>query len=137
MNERYIRLVIVSVLMSGNICLYATPDGMYLLCVMRLLSEVMIAAVSSMALMASKIRWWTITGLILDSFFSGRISSVYRLVKRLLSTVAVVVWAMRRLQILVLVVPFSTPFWSIEGLKEPSACLSTIILGSTYVKIVF
>ena len=70
-----------------------------------MLSEVTIAAVSSTALMASKIRRRSITGLILDSFFSGRISSVHRLVKRSLSTVPVVVWAMRWLKIYVLVVP--------------------------------
>ena len=54
-NERYILLVMGSVLISGNICSYSTPDGMSLLWVMWV-SGVMIAAVSSITLMASEIR---------------------------------------------------------------------------------
>ena len=54
-NERFIRLVIWSVLISGNIFSYSAPDEMSLLSVIRL-SGVMIAVVLSMALITSKIR---------------------------------------------------------------------------------
>ena len=54
-NERYVRLVMGSVLISGNICSYVAPNRVSLLWAMRV-SGVMIAAVSSMTLMASKIR---------------------------------------------------------------------------------
>ena len=95
-NERYVRLVMGSVLISGNICSYVAPNRVSLLWAMRV-SGVMIAAVSSMTLMASKIRLWTSAGSILDALFSGRISSVHRLVKGSLSTVAAVAWAMHLL----------------------------------------
>ena len=62
---------------------------------------------------------------------------MHRLVKRFLSTVAVVACAMRRLQILFPIVPSSAPSWLIEGSGESSVRPSTILLGSTYVKIVF
>ena len=78
---------------------------MSLLWIIRLVG-VMIVAVSSIALIASKIRLCTAAGSILEFFFSGRISSVHRLVKRSLSTAAVVAYAMRRLQILFPVLPF-------------------------------
>ena len=68
--------------------------------------------------------------------FSGWISSVHRLVKRSLSTVAVVAWAMRRLQILFSVVPFLTPYWLIRGSGEPRVRPSTIVIGFIYVKMV-
>ena len=134
-NDRYIRLVIAPVLMSRNICSGATPDKMTYLCMIRVLSEVIIAVVSSMILMVSKLRSRIVVGLIFDSVFSGRISSVHRLVKRSLSTVVVVAWAICRSKILVFLVPFSTPSWPIEDSREPSVRPSNILLGSIYERI--
>ena len=90
-----------------------------------------------MTLIASKIFLWMSDGSILDSFFSGRISSVQWLVNRLLLTVAVVACAMRRLQILFPVALYLAPSWSFRGSGEPGVRPSTISLGSTYVKLVF
>ena len=115
----------------GTFYLYAVSNWMSLLCVTRVLSDMMMTAVSSIVLIASKILWWKIAGWIFESFFSGRMYRVQKVVKRSLSTSAVVAWVMRRLQILVLVVSFSTQSQSIWGSGETGVCALTIVLGST------
>ena len=77
LNVRYTRLVTWHVQIPGNMVWYATPDGMSLLCETWILWEIMMTAVSSMVLIASKIWWWTVDEWILESFFSRRISRVH------------------------------------------------------------
>ena len=57
LKDRYIHFVTASVLMAGNICSYPLPDGIYLLCVTLVLSEVMMTVESSIVLIASNIHW--------------------------------------------------------------------------------
>ena len=62
LNVRYTHLVTAHVLMSRNMCSYAAPDDMSLLCVIPVFSEIMMTTVSSMVFIVSKIRWWTVAG---------------------------------------------------------------------------
>ena len=52
LNVKHTRLLISYVLMSGNVLSYSAPDGISLLCVIRILSEVMMVTASSMFLVA-------------------------------------------------------------------------------------
>lgn len=106
LKDMYIHFVTALVLMAGNICSYALPDGIYLLYMTLVLSEVMMTVESSIVLIASNIHWWTVAGYIIESFITGRISGVQRPVKRSLSTTAMVAWAVRRFRILFLVFKF-------------------------------
>ena len=96
-NEMYILFVILHILWSGNNVWCSSSVGNMLLFVMRVLLRVMMTAVSSIFLIASKIFWWTLAALIESFFFSGRISRVHLVVNRLFSIVAVVACSMRRL----------------------------------------
>ena len=71
--------------------------GKVLLFVIRMLSCVMIIAVPSICLMASKILRCTLDTLITEFCFPGRISRVNFVIDILFTTVAVVVCSMRRL----------------------------------------
>ena len=70
--------------------------------VIRVLSCAMIAADSSIFLMASNICWWILVELMTEFCFSRRISRVNFVVKRLLMTVAMMACSIRRLQIVFL-----------------------------------
>ena len=70
--------------------------------VIRVLSCAMIAADSSIFLMASNICWWILVELMTEFCFSRRISRVNFVVNRLLMTVAMMVCSIRRLQIVFL-----------------------------------
>ena len=96
-NEMYIIFVTLYSLWSRNSVWCSSSFGNVLLFVIRVLLCVMIAAVSSICLIASKILWCTLGELIDSFFFSGRISRVHFVVKRLLSIVAVVACSMWRL----------------------------------------
>ena len=71
--------------------------GNVLLCVIRVLSCVMIAADSSIFLMASNICWWILVELMTEFEFSGQISKVNFVVNWLLMTVSMVACSIRRL----------------------------------------
>ena len=79
----------------------------------------------------------TCEGLITESCFSGRISRVHFVVYQLFTTIAVVAYAMRRLRIGLKTASFLTPSWSIGFSGGSSVCKWTIVLSSTYVRIVF
>ena len=127
----------VHILQSKNVVLYIFSAEMSLLWVIRMLSRVDITAVSSILLIASKIRQCTYDGSITEYWFSGRISRVYLVVYRLFTTVAVVTCAMRWLQIGFWTVPSLTRSWSIGDSGGSFVRTSTIVLSSTYVTIIF
>ena len=77
--------------------LYSLSVRVLLLFVMRILSCLIIAAVSTICFIASQMLQWTFGELMTESCFPGRISKVYYVVNRLFTTVAVVVCAMRPL----------------------------------------
>ena len=70
-NEMYILFVTLHNLWSGKNLLYSSSVRKVLLFVIRSLLWVMIAAVSSICLIASKIRWCTFDGLTARFYFSG------------------------------------------------------------------
>ena len=90
LNIKYTRMVVSHVLISGNIISYSIPDGILLIFMIQILLEVTMTAVSSMFLIALKIRQRTIDGWIFSlSFlyeFTGYIwwwIGYYRLLKNL------------------------------------------------------
>ena len=62
LNIKYTRMVVSHVLISGNIISYSIPDGILLIFMIQILLEVTMTAVSSMFLIALKIRQRTIDG---------------------------------------------------------------------------
>ena len=94
-NEMYILFVILHSLWSGNNVWCSSSVGNVLLFVIWVLLSVIMTAVSSICLIASKIRLCTLDELIGWFFFSGRMSRVHLVVKRLLSIVAVVACSIR------------------------------------------
>ena len=73
--------------------------GNVLVFVMRMLSWVMIAVVLSICLIASKIFRCILDVLIIEFYFSGRISRVHFVVNLLFTTIALVACSMRRLKL--------------------------------------
>ena len=94
----------------------------------------MIATVSLIFLMVSKIWQCTIKGFIPKYFLVMRILRVQMVVSRLYSIIAVIVWAMRRLQIGLSTRPSLKSSFSFGGSEEPGIRSSTPLLGSTYVE---
>ena len=111
--------------------------GFFLLFVMQILSWVVIFSVSSICLIVSKIMQWTFGELTTESCFSGQISRVHFVVKRLFTTVTVVVRSMQRLQMAFWTLPSLMPSCLFGVSGELSAHTSTILLAFTYVRIVF
>ena len=95
-NEIYIRFVTLHSLWSGNSVWCSSSVGNVLLFVIRVLLCIMISAVSSIFLIASKILWCTLGELIDWFLFSRRISRVRFVVKWLLSIVTAVACSIRR-----------------------------------------
>ena len=104
-NEIYIRFVTLHSLWSGNSVLYSSSVENVLTFVIRVLLCVMIATVSSIYLIVSKILWCVLGELIDFLSFSGQISRVYFIVKQLLSIFTVIACLMRRLQMVFLPFP--------------------------------